>query len=131
MFICDVTKTPHHARNFVYSELLLILQTVTFPLGLTGETIIDLPIFQKVYFEMFSKLDHRQYESTVRGCSSNCVQRDDFPSNCSTLLRESRGCIKRTCCQDYDLCNSVTRTSALTELILIMFVCLVVNYWCD
>ena len=25
MFMCDVTKTPLYARNFVYSELLFII----------------------------------------------------------------------------------------------------------
>ena len=37
MFMCDVTKTLHYARNFVNSEFYL--QTVTFPLGSMGKTI--------------------------------------------------------------------------------------------
>ena len=53
---------------------------------------------------MFSETEKRGYKSTVRGCSPGCTPRDDF-LNCTTQLKNSRGCIRKDCCNDNDLCN--------------------------
>ncbi|KAL5007644.1 hypothetical protein ScPMuIL_016450 [Solemya velum] len=66
---------------------------------------------QKVYFEMFSTTDNRKYVSTVRGCAADCQSKNDH-ENCSRELYTTRGCIKRTCCSDQDLCNSSHRVAS-------------------
>ncbi|KAJ8306640.1 hypothetical protein KUTeg_017185, partial [Tegillarca granosa] len=60
---------------------------------------------QKVYFEMYSTTDHVKYFSTVRGCAWDCEYQNDF-DNCTADLYSSRGCIRKLCCADADLCNS-------------------------
>ena len=64
-------------------------------------------MIQKVYFKAKAPdLDDVYYESTVRSCSvGHCQNRDDF-HNCSTTLLENPGCMKRFCCDKWDLCNS-------------------------
>lgn len=82
---------------------------------------------QKVYFQMYSKIEGRGYESTVRGCSSNCKLRDDF-TNCSTLLKESRGCIQRSCCSDSDLCNSANQFVTFGKFLPVFLWCLIFTF---
>ncbi|XP_052805440.1 uncharacterized protein LOC128234880 isoform X1 [Mya arenaria] len=62
---------------------------------------------QKVYFEMLEETERGNFihTSTVRGCSSGCKSRNDF-SNCTHQQRTSRGCVRKDCCSDTDLCNS-------------------------
>ncbi|CAG5131051.1 unnamed protein product [Candidula unifasciata] len=60
---------------------------------------------QKVFFEMESDIDDNKYRSTVRSCADECIPHNDF-INCSSELRTTRGCVKRACCNDDDLCNS-------------------------
>lgn len=61
---------------------------------------------QKTYFEMFESGDNASYKvhkSTVRGCSTDCQERDDF-TNCTEIIKTSRGCVRKSCCAE-DLCN--------------------------
>ncbi|WAQ93586.1 hypothetical protein MAR_006057 [Mya arenaria] len=62
---------------------------------------------QKVYFEMLEETENANYihMSTVRGCSSECTSRDDV-INCTLQQRTSRGCVRKDCCSDTDLCNN-------------------------
>ncbi|XP_025095610.1 uncharacterized protein LOC112564765 isoform X2 [Pomacea canaliculata] len=60
---------------------------------------------QKVTFEMHSDVGSATYSSVVRSCAENCMDQDDFRQNCSNWLLTTRGCVKRTCCNDEDLCN--------------------------
>ncbi|KAH3706146.1 hypothetical protein DPMN_065526 [Dreissena polymorpha] len=62
---------------------------------------------QKVYFEMIEETDKGTFvhSSIVRGCASRCMSRDDF-ENCTHQLHTSRGCVRKDCCSDNDLCNS-------------------------
>nr|XP_022309365.1 uncharacterized protein LOC111115075 isoform X2 [Crassostrea virginica] len=78
---------------------------------------------QKVYYSMYSTMDNRIYDSTVRGCAWNCLPKNDF-QNCSTELHGSRGCVVRNCCRDNDLCNEGSRTNVLATSLhfLYMFV---------
>ena len=66
-------------------------------------------LFQKVYFEMIEESDAGRaialHTSTVRGCSTGCLDRNDF-QNCTNQLKTSRGCVRKDCCNDGDLCNS-------------------------
>ncbi|XP_041365077.1 uncharacterized protein LOC121380360 [Gigantopelta aegis] len=60
---------------------------------------------QKVYFEMYSNFDMKKYTSTVRSCAEECIPQDDF-QNCTQDIFLTRGCRKKTCCANKDLCNS-------------------------
>ncbi|CAH1788017.1 unnamed protein product [Owenia fusiformis] len=65
---------------------------------------------QKVYYEVHSLIDKRDYDSTVRSCSSGqCEPQNDF-LNCTEGIKLNPGCIRRTCCNDRDLCNAAIRT---------------------
>lgn len=67
--------------------------------------MIPLFVLQKVTFEMHSDVGSATYSSVVRSCAENCMDQDDFRQNCSHWLLTTRGCVKRTCCNDEDLCN--------------------------
>ena len=78
---------------------------------------MSVPSFQKVFYEMFYEeegLPSKLCKSTVRGCSTDCSPKDDF-TNCTHDLRTTRGCVKKDCCADADLCNG---TPAMTTRIL-------------
>ena len=60
---------------------------------------------QKVYFEMQSDTDSVKYTSTVRSCAEDCVTQDDF-LDCDVITYSTRGCVRRDCCRDDDLCNT-------------------------
>lgn len=60
---------------------------------------------QKVFFEMVSDVSTTKYSSLVRSCAEQCVDQDDF-LNCTKWMHTSRGCIRRSCCHDQDMCNS-------------------------
>lgn len=64
---------------------------------------------QKVYFEMVEETGEGNviHKSTVRGCSTDCIERNDF-LNCTEQLKNSRGCVRKHCCDDGDLCNSAS-----------------------
>jgi hypothetical protein len=47
------------------------------------------------------------FSSTVRSCAEKCEAQDDFV-NCTIWQLSIRGCVKRTCCDDDDLCNSAS-----------------------
>ena len=105
---CRYIKTPYS----VYRSNITYLQSF--------QLLIS---FQKVYFEMYSETDQKGYRSTVRGCSTACQPRNDF-MNCTRELKTTRGCIRKDCCHDSDLCNHsniMTSSSyvALTCLILV------------
>lgn len=63
---------------------------------------------QKVMFRMQSDIGTTKYSSTVRSCSEDCLDQDDF-ENCTDWLYTTRGCLKRMCCDDEDLCNAATQ----------------------
>jgi hypothetical protein len=67
-----------------------------------------------VYFEMLEESDDGRpfavHTSTVRGCSTNCIDRNDF-TNCTNKLKTSRGCVRKYCSNDGDLCNNTTQIS--------------------
>ncbi|XP_060586412.1 uncharacterized protein LOC132742109 [Ruditapes philippinarum] len=69
---------------------------------------------QKVYFEMLEESDEGRpvamHTSTVRGCSTDCMDKNDF-TNCTHKLKTSRGCVRKDCCNDGDLCNSTYQIS--------------------
>ncbi|KAL4222500.1 hypothetical protein ACF0H5_018539 [Mactra antiquata] len=76
---------------------------------------------QKVYFEMIERDDDgRSYihKSTVRGCSENCEDRNDFAVNCSEILKTSRGCVRKDCCTDGDLCNNSSDISPIVYVVI-------------
>ncbi|XP_076461971.1 uncharacterized protein LOC143294382 [Babylonia areolata] len=60
---------------------------------------------QKVYFKMKSDVKATEYSSTVRSCAEQCQDQDDFP-NCTEWQSITRGCVRRSCCSDDDLCNA-------------------------
>ena len=60
---------------------------------------------QKVFFEMQSDVTTTKYRSLVRSCAEHCVDQDDF-RNCSAWQLTTMGCVRRTCCDDEDLCNA-------------------------
>ncbi|XP_060601396.1 uncharacterized protein LOC132754732 isoform X1 [Ruditapes philippinarum] len=82
---------------------------------------------QKVYFEMEEENDEGEFialhTSTVRGCSHNCIERNDFV-NCTKQLKTSRGCVRKNCCDDDDLCNSANKTSHNLIYYMILLLCL-------
>ncbi|GFR89377.1 hypothetical protein ElyMa_002541300 [Elysia marginata] len=59
---------------------------------------------------MQSDIDDARYKSTVRSCAEQCEPRDDY-QNCTRDLYITRGCVRRVCCQDDDLCNSAGRST--------------------
>lgn len=73
--------------------------------------LTKLNLLQKVYFEMVevTKDGEVTHKSTVRGCSTNCIERNDF-MNCTEIEKTSRGCVRKDCCDDKDLCNSANDT---------------------
>ncbi|XP_062583658.1 uncharacterized protein LOC134245387 isoform X1 [Saccostrea cucullata] len=83
---------------------------------------------QKVYYSMYSTMDNRIYDSTVRGCAWNCLPKNDF-ENCSSELHGSRGCVTKNCCRDSDLCNTgsrvVTSSNILYLIIAVLSMCYV------
>ncbi|XP_052805488.1 uncharacterized protein LOC128234907 [Mya arenaria] len=83
---------------------------------------------QKVYFEMLDVTDNGNFihTSTVRSCSSECKSRDDF-INCTELQRNSRGCIRKDCCSDTDLCNSSNDVKLDVPYVLIVLACVIVQ----
>ncbi|CAL1538354.1 unnamed protein product [Lymnaea stagnalis] len=60
---------------------------------------------QKVVFEMMSETEKVTYKSTVRSCADECIPQNDF-NNCTIEQYTSRGCVRRVCCDDSDMCNS-------------------------
>lgn len=60
---------------------------------------------QKVYYEMTSLFEQKTYMSTVRSCAIECTPQNDF-ANCSMERLTTRGCSRRVCCRDKDLCNA-------------------------
>ncbi|WAQ93582.1 hypothetical protein MAR_006053 [Mya arenaria] len=75
----------------------------------------------KVYFEMLEETERGNFihTSTVRGCSSGCKSRNDF-RNCTHQQRTSRGCVRKDCCSDTDLCNSANTLQIGLSLPVIM-----------
>ncbi|XP_070212270.1 uncharacterized protein [Littorina saxatilis] len=60
---------------------------------------------QKVFFQMQSDVTTTLYSSVVRSCAEQCVEQDDF-FNCTDWQFTTRGCVRRNCCGDEDLCNA-------------------------
>ena len=54
---------------------------------------------------MQSDIGDARYKSTVRSCAEQCEPQDDY-KNCTKDLYITRGCVRRMCCQDEDLCNT-------------------------
>lgn len=80
---------------------------------------------QKVFFEMQSDVTTTKYRSLVRSCAERCEDQDDF-ANCSTWQLTTMGCVRRTCCDDEDLCNAATQrhlASAGWGLVVTVAVC--------
>ncbi|KAK6165872.1 hypothetical protein SNE40_022696 [Patella caerulea] len=75
-------------------------------------------ICQKVHFEMYSTTDKVEYKSLVRSCAEECTVHNDFV-NCTDDLFTTRGCIKRSCCNNEDLCNVSTKVTAMTWNVLL------------
>ncbi|ESO99854.1 hypothetical protein LOTGIDRAFT_173458 [Lottia gigantea] len=86
------------------------------------KTCLEGQICQKVYFEMYSTEDDVKYKSLVRSCAEDCSSSNDF-YNCSNDLYTTRGCIKRSCCDDEDLCNNSHKNFTAFTIQLIIVVC--------
>ncbi|XP_061185676.1 uncharacterized protein LOC133193760 isoform X2 [Saccostrea echinata] len=81
---------------------------------------------QKVYYSMYSTMDNRIYDSTVRGCAWNCLPKNDF-KNCSSELHGSRGCVTKNCCRDSDLCNTGPRVLTSSNMLYLIVIFIL---WC-
>lgn len=69
-------------------------------------------LLQKVVFEMKSDVGDAKYTSIVRSCAENCFNQDDhLDNNCTGFKYTTRGCLKRTCCNDKNFCNVADVTS--------------------
>lgn len=85
---------------------------------------------QKVYYEMFYEMKAAPSllcQSTVRGCSTDCVPKNDF-INCSHDLRTTRGCVRKDCCADADLCNAGSTLTSLTLLYAVLTILCLLLY---
>jgi len=65
-----------------------------------------------------------EHRSVVRGCSAMCESRNDFES-CTEQQLTSRGCVRKDCCNDGDLCNDVSSLYSHVSSSVILFRCLV------
>ena len=70
---------------------------------------------------MQSDIDDARYKSTVRSCAEQCEPRDDY-QNCTRDLYITRGCVRRMCCHNNDLCNSAARLTSISLAVILVFV---------